>query len=296
MRKTGSCFDTTVMDTFTKPGAHTMNTEPVDKSAFSTLKVSKRTSPKAYLLKGSGHVTTNPSISKPRPVPAPKIQKGITIIKKKERKRKISTEKRSNPPNTEFRRFYERADLPIQINHNGVRNKILWKVDPKKLDYHHYLPIFFDGLRETEMPYTFLALEGTVDLLNEGGTKILPVIPQLIIPIKNALNTRDQAIIVRVIKVLQKLIVADVSESGEGGLIGQALVPYYRQILPVLNIFRTKNKNLGDRIDYGQRKETNLGDLIDKFLYLLEKHGGSDAFINIKYLIPTYQSSFVSTH
>ena len=35
---------------------------------------------------------------------------------------------RHNPPNTEFRRFYERGDLPIQIEHRGVHNRIGWKV------------------------------------------------------------------------------------------------------------------------------------------------------------------------
>ena len=39
--------------------------------------------------------------------------------------------------------------------------KVAWKVDIEKLDYHHYLPIFFDGLREKEEPYRFLALQGT---------------------------------------------------------------------------------------------------------------------------------------
>ena len=35
---------------------------------------------------------------------------------------------RANPPNTEFRRFYERGDLPIQVEHRGVHNRIGWKV------------------------------------------------------------------------------------------------------------------------------------------------------------------------
>lgn len=287
------------MDTFAKAGRHELNQGLIDTSAFSTARVTSKKSPKGYLMKGSGYVSTNPSVSVPRKSPPKPLQPAIRVIKKKVKKKKVSTMRRSNPPNTEFRRFYERADLPIQIDHNGVKNKILWKVKPQKLDYHHYLPIFFDGLRETEMPYSFLALQGTLDLLNVGGAKILNVIPQLIIPIKTALNTRDQTIIVRILKVLQKLILADVpgvtaaevDEGAEGGLIGQALVPYYRQILPVLNIFITKNKNTGDGIDYGQQKETDLGDLIGKFLYLLEKHGGDDAFINIKYLIPTHQSS-----
>ena len=57
----------------------------------------------------------------------------------------------------------------------------------EKLDYHHYLPLFFDGLREIEHPYEFFARQGVHDMLEHGGVKILPVIPQLIIPIKSKL-------------------------------------------------------------------------------------------------------------
>jgi Parkin co-regulated protein len=57
-----------------------------------------------------------------------------------------------------------------------------------------------------------------------------------------------------------------------------------------LNVFIRNNDNLGDGIDYSQRKQENLGDLIQKTLEVLETHGGDDAFINIKYLVPTYQS------
>jgi hypothetical protein len=86
---------------------------------------------------------------------------------------------------TEFRRFYDRGDLPIAVEHHSGANQILWKIDPKQLDYHHYLPIFFEGLRDTVDPYMSLALQGTNDLLTKGESKILPVIPQLIIPIKS---------------------------------------------------------------------------------------------------------------
>jgi len=196
--------------------------------------------------------------------------------------------KRSNPPNTELRRFYERGDLPISIDHRGVKNKIQWKVEVTKLDYHHYLPIFFDGLRENEEPYRFLAEQGVYDMLEHGGsTKILPVIPQLIIPLKTALNTRDPKVLVRVLKVIQTLV-----ESGE--MIGEALVPYYRQILPVLNLFKNKNVNTGDGIDYSQRKRGNLGELVNETLEKLEITGGEDAFINIKYMVPTYESVVLS--
>lgn len=72
--------------------------------------------------------------------------------------------------------------------------------------------------------------------------------------------------------------------------IGEALVPYYRQILPIMNLFKTKNLNQGDKIDYSQRKAANLGDAIVTTLELFEQNGGDDAFINIKYMIPTYES------
>merc|ERR1719482_992151 len=53
-------------------------------------------------------------------------------------------------PPTECRRFYDRGDLPVQVFHGGTGNRLSWKVDLDKLDYHHYLPIFFDGVQEKE--------------------------------------------------------------------------------------------------------------------------------------------------
>merc|ERR1711896_97818 len=128
---------------------------------------------------------------------------------------------------------------------------------------------------------------GTYDMLDKGGSKILPVVPQLIIPINTALNTRDQDIIATVLKVLQALVLS-------GEMIGEALVPYYRQILPIFNIFKSKNLNIGDHIDYSQRKKLCMGDLIGETLQYFEMHGGEDAFINIKYMIPTYESCILS--
>ena len=122
---------------------------------------------------------------------------------------------------------------------------------------------------------------------------MLPVVPQLIIPIKTALNTRSKPVIVKVLKVLQALVACDSVPEGQQ-LIGQALGPYYRQILPVLNIFVRSNDNLGDGIAYGQQRRENLGELIAETLEHFEVHGGEDAFINIKYLVPVYQSVVVA--
>ncbi len=62
---------------------------------------------------------------------------------------------------------------------------MIWKQDIKFVDYHHYLPIFFDGLREKMDPYRFLAIAGTFELIEKGPEKIVSVIPQLIIPLKS---------------------------------------------------------------------------------------------------------------
>lgn len=74
------------------------------------------------------------------------------------------------------------------MDHKGSTAKIYWKFPPENLDYHHYLPIFFDGLRERMDPYRSLSVMGTMELLEQGGAKILPVIPQLVLPLKSTQN------------------------------------------------------------------------------------------------------------
>jgi len=278
-KATGSCFDITDLSSITERAGGHETTKPrvTNVSAFSLQKVTSRKQAENFTKKGTGTggtlVRKAPESNAAAPPTGAKFQAFM---------------ERPNPPNTEFRRFYERGDLPVQVDHGGVSNRIQWKVDIEKLDFHHYLPIFFDGLREIEDPYAFLAEQGVYDMIDVGWKKVLPVIPQLIIPIKTALNTRQKKVIVKVLKVLQRLVTCDFD--GGHPLIGQALVPYYRQILPVLNIFIRQNDNLGDGIDYGQKNRENLGDLIMETLEAFELNGGEDAFINIKYLVPVYQS------
>eukprot|EP00052_Salpingoeca_macrocollata_P027391 m.260043 g.260043 ORF g.260043 m.260043 type:complete len:223 (+) comp22738_c0_seq3:3630-4298(+) len=188
---------------------------------------------------------------------------------------------------TNFRFFYERGDFPIALSSDAKGNKILWKVPAEKLDYQHYLPLFFDGLSELQHPYAFFAEQGVKDLVavaaETAPQKVLSVIPQLIIPLKNALNTRNAAIMCKTLKIIQ-FLVTSVPGAGE------SLVPYYRQILPMFNTFKSKSVNTGDGIDYSQAKKQDLGALIGETLETLERYGGPDAFINIKYMIPTYES------
>lgn len=189
---------------------------------------------------------------------------------------------------TQFRMFYDRGDLPIALGHGGIKNHIDWKVDKSKLDYHHYLPVFFDGIRETREPYKFLARQGVSDLLAEGDEEsIIATIPQVVVPLKKALDTREPETVACALIKIQELVQC-------GDFIGEALVPYYRQLLPIMNLFKSKATNLGDGMDYGQKDRTsgrNLGELVLETLEKLELTGGEDAFINIKYMIPTYESA-----
>jgi hypothetical protein len=46
----------------------------------------------------------------------------------------------------------------------------------------------------------------------------------------------------------------------------------------------------GGRIKYAQYKQSNISDLIVKTLELFEQHGDEDAFIHIKFMVPTNES------
>lgn len=272
---TGSCFDTTKLS-IERAGGHTKisvprNEMPVwSKSTLTFRYPLDKPDPHEYIKKGDGVLIKTKRFEETEHKPSPP--------------KAGAYKRRSNPPNSAFRRFYERGDLPIAVDHRGTKNVIAWKVDIEKLDYHHYLPIFFDGIRETQEPYRFLAVKGVEDMLKAGGSKILPVIPQLIIPIKTALNTRDPGVMCVTLQLLQKLVVS-------ADLVGEALVPYYRQILLIFNLYKNWNKNIGDGIDYAQKNYDCLGELVADTLSLFEQKGGDDAFINIKYMVPTYESS-----
>jgi Parkin co-regulated protein len=83
-------------------------------------------------------------------------------------------------------------------------------------------------LLQVEDPFRFLAIQGTLDMIVAAPEKVLPVIPQLILPMKTALNTRTPDIICPVLKILQQMMLLNPT-------IGQALVPYYRCVFVLVN-------------------------------------------------------------
>lgn len=172
-----------------------------------------------------------------------------------------------------FRLHYDRGDLPIMVNHEKGKTSIAWKGDFFKedsetlFDFKYFLPVFVDGIREKTDPYRFLAIQGTFFLLEQVKDAIIKVIPDLIPPLKTALNTRDDEIIAVTLKVIQKLVLSS-------DLAGDVLVPFYRQLLPIFNLYKDKNNNTGDKFEYGQRKKLNIGDLVQETLEVMEQNGG----------------------
>jgi len=67
----------------------------------------------------------------------------------------------------------------------------------------------------------FLADKGTDELIINGRDRILAVLPQLIIPIKAALQTKQKEVVVKTLKKIQLLV-----KSSDA--VAEALVPYYR--------------------------------------------------------------------
>lgn len=189
---------------------------------------------------------------------------------------------------THFRRLYDRGDLPVRVDQcRPGHNTIKWTADLATIDLHYYLPIFVDGLQETQEPYCMLARRGFEELLcspASGGARVLPTTPQLVMPLRSSLKSRSAEVIQAGLHALQLL--AGCCPQG-----GAALVPYYRQLLPPISRHTEDNLSIGNAIGDGQAKQRgSLGDLVTATLNILERAGGPNAFHHIKYHVPTYES------
>ncbi|XP_017151197.1 parkin coregulated gene protein homolog [Drosophila miranda] len=201
---------------------------------------------------------------------------------------KIDIFKRRPVKETVFKIYFSRGDIPCVLAGRSSKQdptkdrSVRWTCVPEELDYCYYLPIFVDGLADMNSDTRLLAINGAIDLIIRSPKKVLPVLPKLILPLKRAFQTRDKRIIISALQVVQLMVRL-------GPCVGEALVPFYRQLLAVCNIYKNINVNLGEGIDPDRSKR--IGDVIEDTLKLLEYCGGPNAFINIKYMVPTYESS-----
>uniref|UniRef100_A0A182Q6E0 Uncharacterized protein n=1 Tax=Anopheles farauti TaxID=69004 RepID=A0A182Q6E0_9DIPT len=127
------------------------------------------------------------------------------------------------PRASRFRRFFLRGDIPIgrECGPRGVKHFIKWHTPPEQLNYQRFLPLFFDGLCESTFPYREFARHGVCDMLAAGSEhQIFQTIPMLILPMREAMNTRNPDIIIATLKALQQLLrVGKSNGSVEGNYI-----------------------------------------------------------------------------
>lgn len=85
------------------------------------------------------------------------------------------------------RRYLERGDLPARVEQRGGGgNKLVWAQDPTSLDLHVFLPVFLDGIRESDPDTRFMAVEGTFELLEQAGAQLTEMLGLLVKPLKGA--------------------------------------------------------------------------------------------------------------
>ncbi|EFN57028.1 hypothetical protein CHLNCDRAFT_11055, partial [Chlorella variabilis] len=185
---------------------------------------------------------------------------------------------------TLFRRMYERGDLPVRVE-QARHNTIKWTADLPAIDLHYYLPVFVDGLLETQEPFRMLARRGVEEMVQAaGGDRLLPVIPQLIAGLRAALRSPSEEVVQAALAALRLLV-------GSSEAAGLVLPPTHPHPPPHTHRHLADNLNIGDAIDYAQASHRgSLGDLVAGTLHALERGGGPDAFHHIKYHVPLYES------
>ena len=194
-----------------------------------------------------------------------------------------------NVPVSLLPRRYTRGELPCTVEHRSSGLALSWMCPLHNLDYEHYLPIFMDGIRCTENPHQFIAKQGVYELIEDArgdSKRILDVLDICVLPMRYALSTKNPDVVLRIINILKQLCTVHPS-------CGPRLIPHYRQILGILNLFYQKpGKSLGDAMDYKQFKSDDLVVPIAEVLNMMEGCGGPNAFVNIKFMVPTYTSAF----
>lgn len=191
---------------------------------------------------------------KPHPLPSSKLTSIKTVDP-------FSTKKKFK---TKFGAVYEAGEVPCNVNHGSVKNKLHWKIPPENLQYNPLLIQCAEGLKETDFPFTFLSRTAFKEMLEaQGGPeKAEPLVGPILVHFRAALSDRDQGVVEAVMDALMQLSAA----------VGASLNEYISPILVQL----TKRPAL-------KVKATMV-------LEVLEENGGEMAYRIIKSKVPTYCS------
>ncbi|CAD6192543.1 unnamed protein product [Caenorhabditis auriculariae] len=185
----------------------------------------------------------------------------------------------------------------IYLEEQPSPRDIQWSKDPTQMKQETVKTLigkFSMGLPILDHPYRFVVETGIMDLVlavRESST-IVPVLPQLTRGIRAALYSFDSEKKKFCLRLLSRVTAMEE--------VGPALVPYYRQLLPPLSkssrmarVFfsETIRQARNDRSHKSQNeKARQLEELVQATLNDLERTGGPSATINLKYMMPSYES------
>ncbi|EDV22669.1 uncharacterized protein TRIADDRAFT_28418 [Trichoplax adhaerens] len=168
---------------------------------------------------------------------------------------------------TTFSAAYVNGGIPCRLVHGSVKHTLQWSTSPEDLPYDPLLVTMMEGLRETVHPFTFIVKHGLRDLLqaDRASMKIIPLLSQLIPPLRQALQEQSITIFDACLQTLQLLSDA----------AGSELNVHLKTLLPQLSKRMFNKDHMG---------------LISSTLQCLERNGGKVAFMIIKAKVPTYTS------
>ncbi|KAI6172036.1 Parkin coregulated protein [Aphelenchoides besseyi] len=183
---------------------------------------------------------------------------------------------------TKFVKFYEDRQLPVRVVNSSTKRNIEWLVNPAELtptETCELIQKICCGLSIERPPYDMIALRTFQDLisLNDSAHCIARTLNDVMLNIRLGLQ--------RGIKKRMEMLDLLRRISALNG-IGPVLIPYYRMLLPALR--RVTPTVITENIATSERDRLN--EEILHTLHDLERSGGRHAFINIKYILPDYQS------
>jgi len=106
-------------------------------------------------------------------------------------------------------------------------------------------------LVETDVPYSFLAYEGAIDMVLVGGSqnRLLPHLDKIVPSLKMGLQSGHRNSVSKSVYVMLLLLKCDEANPYSGAM-GKAIAPYLKRILPTLNLYVNDKHRIGSEGAY----------------------------------------------
>ncbi|OWZ13659.1 hypothetical protein PHMEG_00012975 [Phytophthora megakarya] len=188
-----------------------------------------------------------------------------TMLHKHKQASVFASKKKKHKSN--FSSAYDAGFIPCRINHGGIRSSLQWTRDPNTISFDPLLITCVEGFLETEHPFVFLSRTTFRELLKleDARDKTLPILAQLIVPLRTALMTKDDDTFLMALEATRLL--SDLVEGEMNVYLPKLTQQIHRKLL---------TKQL--RTD------------VENTLAILESNGGKEALAIIRSKIPTYVS------